>query len=88
MSAQALRASQAAEDLGDEDLADHRHRVDQGIAQGDARIGAGTVRQQVTVSLISDFNGEGFAPAAHQDGELEALIKAIVERSAVLAPLR
>lgn len=53
-----------------------------------ANFDAGTVRQQVTVSLISDFNGEGFAPAAHQDGELDALIKAIVERSAVLAPLR
>ncbi|MDY4492523.1 NAD(P)H-dependent oxidoreductase [Schaalia hyovaginalis] len=53
-----------------------------------ANFEAGAVRPQLTLSLINDFSGKDFTPAAHQDGELEALVKAVVERSAVLAPLR
>ena len=53
-----------------------------------ANFDAGMVQPQVSISLINDFKGKDFTPASYQEGALENLLTATLERAAFLAPLR
>jgi NAD(P)H-dependent FMN reductase len=46
------------------------------------------VRAQVSLSLITDFNGQEFSPAAHQEGTVSALLDEVVAWSGALKSLR
>ena len=48
----------------------------------------GVVGPQVNLHLATDFSGGVFAPAAFHDGEVAALVKALVAQDGALAALR
>jgi len=48
----------------------------------------GVVGNQVTLSLATDFDKGVFAPAAYHDGEVPAMVEAIVNQDRALAALR
>ena len=50
---------------------------------------ADTIAKGVTYSLFTDFqNMSEFAPSSVHDGEVEALVESLVERTGALAALR
>lgn len=48
----------------------------------------GVVGKQVNLSLATDFDKGAFAPAAYHDGEVPAMVEAIVAHDKALAALR
>lgn len=54
-----------------------------------ANFEAAMVAQQVSLSLITDFeNKSEFKPGAHRDNEVQGMVEAMVARTDALAPLR
>ena len=54
-----------------------------------ANFEAAMVAQQVSLSLITDFeNKSEFKPDAHHDNEVQGMVAAMVARTDALAPLR
>ena len=48
----------------------------------------GVVGNQVTLSMATDFDKGAFTPAAYHDGEVPAMVEAIVNQDRALAALR
>ena len=48
----------------------------------------GVVGKQVNLSLATDFDKGAFTPAAYHDGEVPAMVEAIVNQDRALAALR
>ena len=53
-----------------------------------ANFTTGVVGNQVTLSMATDFDKGAFTPAAYHDGEVPAMVEAIVNQDRALAALR